>query len=1001
MKEHHHIPPSSNEIPTRGIDRRDFLKLAGFSFAGTVLAGCSKAPVEKAIPFLIKPEEVTPGLAYWYATTCGGCSAGCGVLTKNRDGRPIKLEGIKEHPFSQGGLCAVGQAHLLSLYDSQRLMNPVLNGKETTWEETDKKIISQLSTIQQQNGEVRFLSGTITSPTSNEIINRFLSSYNNGKHIMYDALSSSAILDAHEQTHGIRVLPHYRFDKAEVIVSFDADFLGTWISPVEFTADYRKGRTLIPKNANGNKSDTTFSYHIQFESNLSLTGSNADKRIAITPDEIGLLIQRLSNLISEKAGTTLFRTGHLMSEEQEKVLQNLAEQLWNVRGKSLVVCGVNNIEIQLAVNFINHLLGNYGETVDIENPSFQKQGDDKALMSLLKEIEEGKISALFLHNVNPVYDLPNGDALKARLKNIPLVVSFAERMDETTSCANVVCPEPHSLESWNDAESVAGIVTITQPVIQPFGKSRMLTENLATWMGKPQSAYDILRSEWEKTIFKRQTKEKSFQTFWDTTVHDGFANVESEKQKTTSFNLNALTHLESNFATAKSEGFSLVLYSKIALLDGRHAHNPWLQELPDPVTKIVWDNYISLSPKTAQQFDIAEGNVLRITETFTKQTLELPAHIQTGIHNNVVAIALGYGRMGTDRFTNIGPDWFEAKPTVEKGSTVGKNAAKFLQLNHQTISYHSGKVHIEKTGNNHTLACTQEHHSLREPSFFSETQKEQRPIIQQTSLIEYEQNPSAGSFPKHPVPSMWPEEHKYTGHHWGMVIDLNACTGCSACVISCQAENNTPSVGKDEVFRNREMTWLRIDRYIDEENEQVSVTHQPMMCQHCGNAPCETVCPVLATVHNDEGLNQQVYNRCVGTRYCANNCPYKVRRFNWFDYEHGDDKQKLVLNPDITVRERGVMEKCTFCIQRIQEGKIQAKKEGRSLSDGEIQPACQQSCPANAIVFGDMNDTNSELVKKMNDPRYYRVLEELGVRPSIGYMTVVRDREPIGEKENV
>jgi molybdopterin-containing oxidoreductase family iron-sulfur binding subunit len=435
------------------------------------------------------------------------------------------------------------------------------------------------------------------------------------------------------------------------------------------------------------------------------------------------------------------------------------------------------------------------------------------------------------------------------------------------------------------------------------------------------------------------------------------------------------------------------------MLDGRHAHNPWLQELPDPVTKIVWDNYASVSPATAARLGLQESGVVRLEADGAG--IELPVHVQPGQHDGAIAVALGYGRKGTDRFTRIGPQWFEAEPIVPPGGLVGKNAAPFLRFAGGALEYDNVPVTVTATGKSHPLVSTQEHHSLHVPEHLAPRNRERRPIVQETTLGEYTKDPSAGSFGRHEAVSLWPEEHTYDGSHWGMAIDLSACTGCSACLVGCMAENNIPVVGKDEVRRNREMTWIRIDRYYTEQDGRFSVAHQPMLCQHCGNAPCETVCPVLATVHSKEGLNQQVYNRCVGTRYCSNNCPYKVRRFNWFEYPHGDDLHRLVLNPDVTVRERGVMEKCSFCVQRIQEAKINAKKNGLPVKDGDIQPACQQSCPARAIVFGDMNNPESQLAQRMKDERFYRVLEETGVRPSVGYMTLVRDSGEEGGRHDV
>ncbi len=991
------------EAPDAAWSRRDFLKLAGFTFAGGVLAGCQPAKVEKAIPFLIKPEEITPGLATWYATTCNGCSAGCGVLGKNRDGRPIKLEGNPDHPISRGGLCAVGQASLLGLYDSQRLMNPLLDGKATTWEDVDRRVTERLERIKKEGGAVRLLTGSITSPTTKELVRRFASSFKNAKHIQYDALSSSAILDAHEKTHGRRMLPHYRFENAGVIVSFDADFLGTWISPVEFTPKYREKRSL-------KGTPPEYSYHAQIESRVSLTGSNADERFSRSPAETRLMIRQLVAAIAAKAGISVPMVANGAVDE---VVKKLGERLWNARGKGLVVSGLNDLDAQIQINFINHILGNYASTVDIERPSYQKQGNDAELKSLLDELKAGSVSALFIQGCNPVYDVADGEGIGEWINQVPFVVSIAERVDETAHVANAVCPEPHALESWNDAEPVAGVLTVTQPLMQPFGSTRPFIESLARWIGEKKSAYDLIRQEWERTHLKRQAKEKSFQKFWDKSVMDGFAEVQpaparqmaggrqqsggparADKRTFSMEAVRSVVRESVSNTQAESSTYSLVLYPTIGMFGGQHAHNPWLQELPDPVTKIVWDNYASFSRKSAERLNVTEGDVVRLE--LDGKALEVPAHIQPGQDDRTVAVALGYGRKGTDRFVNIGPQWLEGKQTVQPGALVGKNAAPLLAWHRNQIAYDMQQVKVTKTGQQHHLASTQDHHSLHVPPHLAPADGKRRPIVQETTLAAYAADPSSGSFRKHDIVSMWGDPHKYPGHHWGMAIDLTACTGCSACVVSCQAENNIPVVGKDEVGRSRELAWIRIDRYYDESEGNFSVAHQPMMCHHCDHAPCETVCPVLATVHSEEGLNQQVYNRCVGTRYCSNNCPYKVRRFNWFQYKHGDERHKLVLNPDITVRDRGVMEKCTFCVQRIQEAKIEAKKNGVPVKDGDIQPACAQSCPANAIVFGDMNDANSELVKRMSDPRHYRVLEEIGVKPSVGYMTMVKNRDGHG-----
>jgi molybdopterin-containing oxidoreductase family iron-sulfur binding subunit len=973
--------PANSGESASAYSRRSFLKLTGFALAGGALTGCNQAPLKKAIPYLVQQEEIVPGRAYWYASTCGACKAGCGVLTKNRDGRPIKLEGNPTHPFSRGGLCAVGQASVLELYDSQRLKAPVARGKESTWQAVDAAIGQRLEQIRTSSGTVRFLSGTMISPTLRRSVDSFLSGFANSKQVEYDSLSASAILEAHAQTHGARVLPHYHFDRAQTIVGFDADFLGTWISPVEFTRGYRR-------NPEGAAPDMV--YHAQLESRLSITGSKADKRIAVAPGEIGAAAAALAVEVAGIAGVSLGLPAVPTGDLDRGVMRELAGKLWGSRGKSLVVCGVNDIDVQKIVNAINQVLGNYGATIDVAQPSYQRQGSDSDLQVLIGEMKSGAVSALFVYGANPAYDLPNSGFVDA-LKKVNLVVSFSERFDETSSLATHICPDHHFLESWGDAEAVAGVVTLTQPAVRPLNQTRSALESLATWSGNARPAYDIVRDTWRESIFPRQSAVMLFDAFWDKALQDGHAFVDATPVATTVFEPASVTKAPE----AAAKGTALVLYPKAGLLDGSHAHNPWLQELPDPISKIAWDNYVAVSPATAQSMNLAAGDVVRVTAKLPsgETSIELPAHIQPGQHNDVVAIALGYGRMGTQRFEKVGPQWLESRPTVAHGSPVGKNAAIFRSLNAPVVSDVVYGVTVTKTGARADLASTQEHHSLSAPKALEAAQHGPRPIVQEATLAAYLKDPEAGAPHEFKGKGLWPDDHKYLGHHWGMTIDLTKCTGCSACVVSCQAENNVPVVGKDEVRRHREMHWIRIDRYYAEHNGTVDVAFQPMLCQHCANAPCETVCPVLATVHSAEGLNQQIYNRCVGTRYCANNCPYKVRRFNWFDYPHEDRLQNMVLNPDVTIRSRGVMEKCSLCVQRIQEAKNEAKRKGEQVRDGDVQPACAQSCPAQAITFGDMNDPKSAVYQTKKDPRHYLVLAELNVQPSVGYLRLIRNRE--------
>ncbi|HEX7343492.1 MAG TPA: TAT-variant-translocated molybdopterin oxidoreductase [bacterium] len=967
--------------------RRDFLKLSGFAFSSALLIGCQSAPIIKAIPFLNKPEEITPGKSYFYASTCGACSAGCGLMVKNRDGRPIKLEGNPQHPLSKGGLCAVGQASILGLYDTHRLKQPMRAGQPAAWNEVDQEIQAKLSEIAARGGAVRFLTGTITSPTMKWMIDRFLSRFQYARHIVYDPLTCSALLDAQERTFGVRALPSYHFDKADVIVSLDADFLGTWISPVEFTSQYASGRSLEGH-------PPRLSYHVQFESRLSLTGAKADQRYCIAPQDLNAIMNGLASLLARKRGIPFPGTTTLPSSIPAHDLDQLAEHLWQARGSSLVVSGSQDVKTQILCCFINEILGNYGSTLDLARPSSQRQGDDGELQQFIQELLNGKVQALFIAGANPVYDLPQGEDLAKAISKVPLVVNFASELDETANASTFVCPDHHYLESWSDAEAISGIISTMQPAIRPMWDTRAIIEILAVWMGESKSAHDIMLESWQRNIYPRRLKAADFQTFWDRAVHDGFANVEPAAMTPKPLDISAVKPATES-PSPTSNNLALVLYPKVGMLDGRHANNPWLHELPDPISKVTWDNYACLSPRTAVQLGVSDGDVVRLSPlSGANCTIELPALVQPGQHDQVVAVALGYGRNSSARFKEIGPRWFQARPSTGNDGLVGKNAVPFLYFDGDARRFDGQAVSISPTGRRSELASTQSHHSIAVPEKLAPFGEKQRRIVQETTLPAFIRDPKSGGHPHHPPEGeLWPDDHPYKGYRWGLVIDLNACTGCGACVIACQAENNVPVVGRDEVFRKREMHWIRIDRYYSDSQSGVDVLFQPMLCQQCGHAPCETVCPVLATVHSEEGLSQQVYNRCIGTRYCANNCPYKVRRFNWFNYQHKDPVQNLVLNPDVVVRSRGVMEKCTFCVQRIQEAKIEAKRLGQKVPDGAIQPACQQSCPAKAITFGDMNNPDSLVAKRMADPRNYRVLEELNVQPVIGYLTLVRNRQ--------
>ena len=967
---HHHEHDEEHDQAESGMWRREFLGVLGAGFAALGLTGCDlRPPKEKIVPYIDQPEGMTPGVANWYATTCGGCSANCGLLAKTREGRPIKLEGNPEHPMSRGGLCARGQASVLDLYDSKRLQQPLASGKASDWKTIDTAIIEKLTQVNEDGGQIRLLSATTTSPTTKKAIESFLTAYPTAKAVTYDTLSSSAIIEAHRLTHGQGSLPSYSFDKADVIVSFDADFLGTWISPVQYSKDWAGNRVVTDDDHN-------MSWHVQVEARLSPTGSNADLRLPVAPSKQLDAILQLTHAVADKMNAAL--VAKLAKPTSTPIdatqLDAIVGQLLADNSQSLIISGSDDLNVQLAVNLLNHLLGNYGKTLDITAPSLQRQGNDDDFDKLVADMSAGKVGALILIDANPAYASKRSMEFAKAIGKVELTVSLAQRQDETAKLVEYVCPDHHYLESWSDAQPRVGTYSLFQPTIAPLYNTRAAVESLLAWTGKTSDAYTLLRAYWQENIFPHQTESSSFENFWNTSVHDGVCVIESKHAPSATFDLAAATKIN-QASESVGKGFELVAYASIALGDGKQANNPWLQELPDPVSKATWGNYASVSPASAKQLGVIEGRVVEVVAGDIK--VRLPIQIQLGMPDGVVSAALGYGREDAGEIAANYP--MEKMFSIDKELLSGGNVYLLSTV---------ATVEIRPTGEMELLAKTQTQDFATAP-FSGHTST----VLKQMTLEEFEH----GEHKSHAENlSLW-KEHEYKGHHWAMSVDLNACTGCSGCVVGCQAENNVPVVGKVEIRKNRGMQWIRIDRYLSGSNDKPdanpAVTFQPMMCQHCDNAPCETVCPVLATVHSSEGLNVQAYNRCVGTRYCANNCPYKVRRFNWFDYAHEDPVQNLVLNPDVAVRSRGVMEKCSMCVQRIYEAKHIAKQENRPLADGDIQPACAQSCPSNAIVFGDLNDPSSQISKLVKAGRNFKALGELGVAPSVNYMTKIRNEK--------
>lgn len=974
-------------------NRRDFLKIFGFSLTAATLAACTKTPVKKAVPFVAQPEEISPSIATWYATTFSDGYDYASVLVKTREGRPIKIEGNTLSGISQGGVNARVHASVLCLYDANRLQQPKVAGKYVSWDEFDNQLTSKLSNL--GGKPVVLLTNSIISPTTKRLIEGFKAKFPGSSHVTYDAISASGMIEANEAGFGVAALPTYHFDKAEVILSVGADFLGNWISPVEFTRDYTTNRKV-------SKDKPKMSRHVQFESILTVTGSNADLRVTYQASKEGLVIANLYNAIAKLAGaSTINASKHDLAGN---AIAATAAELWAARGKSLVVCGSNDAAVQQLVNGINQMLGNYGTTIDMAAPVYLRQGKDAAMESLVADMNAGKVGAVIAYGVNPAYDYYKATAFVSGLKKVDVSVVVSEQNNETVQLAGFVAAANNFLESWGDAMPAAGKYSISQPAISKLYDTRSFDEVLMALTGNTANAYDTMKDTW-KDIFSKSGA-ADFGTFWRTALHNGiFEMPVVGGQPAYKGNVTAAA------AAIKAEGsdVELVVYEKLGLGNGNMAGNPWLQEMPDPISKACWDNYLAVSIKYARENGINEGDIVKVSANGYE--VEVPVLIQPGTYPGTVALALGYGRVNVSK----------------AGEGIGANAYPFMTYN-GSRSVVATKVSVSKTGMKTTIAQTQTHHTI-----------EGRNIVKETTLDKYAVNPADGNvrpyiqvkqadgtFTKvYPginrnAITLW-DKRDYEGHHWAMAVDLNACTGCGACIVSCQVENNVPVVGKQEVLNRREMHWIRIDRYytfnedgmmIDKEKEynmiqngdNVQVAFQPVMCMQCDNAPCETVCPVLATVHSDEGLNQMVYNRCVGTRYCANNCPYKVRRFNWFSYTDNPkfynnpsqtDLGRMVLNPDVTVRARGVMEKCTFCVQRIQAGKLEAKRNNRGVLDGDIKTACQQSCPSGAIVFGDLNDENSEVSKLFLNERAYGIIEELNVLPSVNYLTKVRNTQSI------
>jgi len=986
--------------------RRDFLKFLGFStLAATLVASC-EMPVRKAIPYAIKPEDIVPGVPNYYASTFADGGDYCAVVIKTRDGRPIKIEGNEMSSVTKGGTSARVQASVLNLYDKARIRHPYADGNEATFDSIDRMIKEGIGA---KPGYL--LTCSILSPTTKEIITQFTTKYPNVKHVVYDAFSYSGILLANEACYGKRTLPTYHFEKANTIVALNADFLGTWLSPIEFSKGYSKGRKI-------NAKDMKISKHYQVEATQTITGGAADHRATCKPSEMGAVAVALYNAVVNGTQPTL--PGKTLNQ----MIMNAAADL--KKGNGLVVCGCNDVSIQTVINAINDKIGANGVTVNWATTSNYRQGIDKDMVDLITAMDAGQVGSIFMHGVNPVYDYYDSKKFVSALAKVPVTVSFAERMDETAQKCKFVVPDHNYLESWGDAEPKTNYFSLMQPGIAPLFKTRAFQDSLLVWAGATQSYGDFWKDYWMKKTGSQEN--------FDKTLQQGLMEPAGDMPNGSApFNGNIADAVAKVQNKKPESGVELVVYQKVAIgYGGAWSNNPWLLEMPDPITKATWDNYLCVSPKRAKELDkqldgfneVDNKKRIITVKGANGYTVNLPLVVVPGMHNDVVAVAVGYGR-----------DAKVGRAAASDATKGGKNAYPFMSFNGLTMEHHSD-VTLTKTEEHYEVAITQTHLSY-----------EARPVVHEYTLNEFSKDPNIllkdrgrdisefshepweeGKESKDPVDSSVEEGYRqngtlfpnypYEGIKWGMSVDLNSCTGCGACVVGCQAENNISVVGKDHVLKYHEMHWMRIDRYFSgmaDDPDSIQTIFQPMLCQHCDNAPCENVCPVSATNHSSEGLNQMAYNRCIGTKYCANNCPYKVRHFNWMDwngadcfadniYEDGrrddmnDDLTRMVLNPDVTVRSRGVMEKCTFCVQRLQDAKLSAKKEGHPLRDGAVRTACQQACPTDAIMFGNVKDNKSKIFNLRHQEqtqRTFYVLEHIHTLPNVNYLARIRNTEEI------
>ena len=972
---HREFPRHASEWDA-SVDRRRFMQLASASLALAGLTGCTKQPIEKIVPYVQQPEHLVPGRPLFFATAQIVAGYATPLLAESHMGRPTKVEGNPEHPASLGRSDVLAQASVLDLYDPDRSQAVNHVGQIRTWGAFVNEMGPKVTALKALEGEgLRILTGTVTSPTLAALLTELLAEMPKARWHQYEAAGRDNVRRGAEAAFGEAVETSYDLAKADVVVAIDSDFLTQGPGAVRYAQDFARRRKVYDVEA---AKENGMSRLYAAESDVSATGTVADHRLALKPTEVAHFAAALAARLGVAGASKPASFGH------GEWIDAVAEDLEAHRGSGLVIAGdYADAEVHTLVHAINAALGNVGSTVRYTDPVDATPAEQAAtLAELIADMDAGEVETLVILDANPVYDAPADLDVAGALEKVALRVHLGLYADETAGYCHWHVPEAHYLESWNDARAYDGAVTIGQPLIDPLYSGKTAAEVVGVLLGRVLNADELIREHWQgEWPASQQDLNGEFDTTWRRVLHDGLVPDSALPEKDVTLDEAGVSAAASAIAGWTPGQMELSFRPDPNLFDGRYANNGWLQECPRPVTKLTWDNALLMSPKTARELNLGDlvedadqsKRAPLVTLTVGQRTLELPVWVVPGHADGSLTLHLGYGRTRAGR--------------VAEGSGFNAYTVRDSSAPWRVAS----EVSVSRTGGRYDLASTQDHHSM-----------EGRQIVMGNRLDSYLEDPEHGSHKPHyhvdtSKSLMSGEEFPYDSYQWGLVFDLTTCTGCNACVMACQSENNLPVVGKEQVMLGREMHWIRLDRYYQGEDADhvTGVLHQPVICMHCEQAPCEVVCPVAATVHSDEGLNDMIYNRCVGTRYCSNNCPYKVRRFNFLLYQDFETPSlQLGRNPDVTVRSRGVMEKCSYCVQRISQARITAKKENRKITDGEVVTACQQACPSDAVIFGDLADKGSAVAKAASSPLDYQLLEELGTRPRTTFLARIRNPNP-------